>query len=184
LKRHSATIYWLTRVGETTYILYTEKVLAASPSYMLRRPSSVKLGTRLEWAGVIWTTIIYKSLKCRVWKNIRKRRAALTGAGKMRLGTSRRNNGNPICYGLENKSQDTRQAIGIYSYQCSMAAISANNSSRISLIGKFDAIRSIEIHNRKVSSQTTTDIRTSVEEGRTQMLQRMYKLSESYLTRK
>jgi queuine/archaeosine tRNA-ribosyltransferase len=65
-----------------------------------------------------------------------------------------------------------------------MAAISANNSSRISLIGKSDAIRSIEIHNRKVSSQTTTDIRTSVEEGRTQMLQRMYKLSESYLTRK
>jgi queuine/archaeosine tRNA-ribosyltransferase len=65
-----------------------------------------------------------------------------------------------------------------------MAAISANNSSRISLIEKSDAIRSIEIHNRKVSSQTTTDIRTSVEEGRTQMLQRMYKLSESYLTRK
>ena len=67
-----------------------------------------------------------------------------------------------------------------------MAAISANNSSRISLIGKSDAIRSIEIHNQKVSSQTTTDIRTSVEEERTQMIQRMYKLSESYfnLTRK
>ncbi len=66
-----------------------------------------------------------------------------------------------------------------------MAAISANNSSRISLIGKSDAIRSIEIHNQKVSSQTTTDIRTSVEEERTQMIQqRIYKLSESYLTRK